>query len=106
MAHMDRHTDGQERTARQMRNTVNRMVNAEIANQNKAIYAALEQTEIIKKVEATVGLDSLPPALEAFARLRLDNPGVSLRELGELADPPLTKSAVNHRMRRLQQLFL
>jgi len=97
--------DKQEREARHMRNTVNRMVNAEIANQNKAIYASIEQIEIIKKVEALRGLDTLPQALESFARLRLANPGVSLRELGELADPPLSKSAVNHRMRRMQALL-
>ena len=88
-----------------MRNTVNRMVNAEIANQNKAIYASIEQIEVIRKIEAQRGLDSLPPALASFARLRRAHPGVSLRELGELAEPPLSKSAVNHRMRRLQALL-
>jgi DNA-binding protein WhiA len=97
--------DSEERAARHMRNTVNRMVNAEIANQNKAIFASIEQIEIIKRIEAQRGLDTLPQALEEYARLRLANPGVSLKELGELADPPLSKSAVNHRMRRLQALL-
>jgi DNA-binding protein WhiA len=90
-----------EREAAAMRNAVNRMVNAEIANQNKAVYAAIEQIETIRKVDAKIGLENLPSALEAFARLRLANPGLSLKELGAVADPPLSKSAINHRMRRL-----
>ena len=93
----------EEREARMLRNAVNRMVNAEIANQNKAIFASIEQIEVIRRVDEARGLDSLPPALAEFARLRLDNPGLSLRELGECADPPLSKSAVNHRLRRLQE---
>ena len=95
----------EERAARQMRNTVNRLVNAEIANQNKAIYASIEQIEVIKKVDERFGIDTLPKALAQFARLRLANPGLSLKELGEIADPPLSKSAVNHRMRRMHALL-
>ena len=94
--------DSTEREARALRNAVNRLVNAEIANQNKAIYASIEQIEVINRVDERIGLESLPAALAQFARLRRDNPGVSLKELGELADPPLSKSAINHRMRRLQ----
>ncbi|MCL2492322.1 MAG: DNA-binding protein WhiA [Coriobacteriia bacterium] len=97
--------EAQEREARALRNTVNRLVNAEIANQNKAIYASIEQIEMIKKLDAQQGLDTLPPALAEFARLRLANPGLSLKELGEIADPPLSKSAINHRMRRIQALL-
>jgi len=93
------------REARAVRNAVNRMVNAEIANQNRAIYASIEQVEAIRRLDALCGLDSLSPALEQFARLRLTHPGASLKELGELADPPLSKSAVNHRMRRLYRLL-
>jgi len=85
-----------------MRNSVNRLVNAEIANQNKAIYASIEQIEVIKEIDARFGLDTLPAALRQFARMRLNNPGVSLKELGEQVDPPLSKSAMNHRMRRLK----
>ena len=89
------------RIMKSFRNDVNRRVNAEIANQAKASEAALAQIEDIKLIESAKGLDALPLALKEFARIRLDNPEVSLRELGELAEPPLSKSAVNHRMRRL-----
>jgi len=89
------------RIMKSFRNDVNRRVNAEIANQAKASKAALSQIEDIKLIESTVGLDSLAPALAEFARLRINNTDVSLRELGEMSDPPLSKSAVNHRMRRL-----
>jgi len=89
------------RIMKSFRNDVNRRVNAEIANQAEASGAALSQIEDIKLIESVTGLDALPQALRDFARLRLENPEVSLRELGELADPQLTKSAVNHRMRRL-----
>ncbi|MCL2402943.1 MAG: DNA-binding protein WhiA [Coriobacteriia bacterium] len=89
------------RIIKSYRNDVNRRVNAEIANQAKASEAALSQLQDIKLIESKVGLDSLAPALAAFARLRLQNPDLSLRELGEASDPPLSKSAVNHRMRRL-----
>jgi len=89
------------RIIKSYRNDVNRRVNAEIANQAKASEAALSQLEDIKLIESAVGLDTLAPALADFARLRMQNPDVSLRELGEASDPPLSKSAVNHRMRRL-----
>ncbi|MDR1776002.1 MAG: DNA-binding protein WhiA [Actinomycetes bacterium] len=89
------------RIMKSYRNDVNRRVNAEIANQEKAVKSALGQLDDIKFLESTVGLDSLPPALCSLARLRLKNPELSLKELGEAADPPLSKSAVNHRIRRI-----
>ena len=89
------------RIIKSYRNDVNRRVNAEIANQAKASEAALSQLEDIKLIESVAGLDSLAPALADFARLRMQNPDLSLRELGEISIPPLSKSAVNHRMRRL-----
>jgi DNA-binding protein WhiA len=89
------------RIIKSYRNDVNRRVNAEIANQAKASEAALSQLQDIKVIESAVGLDSLAPALADFARLRMQNPDLSLRELGEVTDPPLSKSALNHRMRRL-----
>ncbi|MCL2680413.1 MAG: DNA-binding protein WhiA [Coriobacteriia bacterium] len=92
------------RIIKSYRNDVNRRVNAEIANQAKASEAALSQLADIKLIESSVGLDSLAPALADFARLRLRNPEVSLRELGEAAIPPLSKSALNHRMRRLSDV--
>lgn len=92
------------RIVKSMRNDVNRLVNAEIANQQKTAEAAVGQIAAIERLRATRGLDSLPPALRELARLRLENPDVSLRELGELADPPLSKSAVYHRVRRIEEL--
>jgi DNA-binding protein WhiA len=87
-----------------MRNEVNRLVNAETANLQKSADAAMEQLEDIRRLSTTRGLDNLPPALRELAELRLAYPDVSLRELGELADPPLSKSAVYHRIRRIQEL--
>lgn len=92
------------RIVKSMRNDVNRLVNAEIANQAKSAEAALEQLEAIELIAAIRGLESLPPALAELARLRTEHPHVSLRELGELADPPLSKSAVYHRVRRLEEI--
>ncbi|MCL2379356.1 MAG: DNA-binding protein WhiA [Coriobacteriia bacterium] len=92
------------RIIKSYRNDVNRRVNAEIANQAKASGAALSQLADIKLIEDSVGIDSLPAAVADFARLRLQNPDVSLRELGEVAQPALSKSALNHRMRRLSEI--
>ncbi|PKQ15498.1 MAG: DNA-binding protein WhiA [Actinobacteria bacterium HGW-Actinobacteria-7] len=92
------------RIVKSMRNDVNRLVNAEIANQAKTAEAALGQIEAIELLDAVRGLENLPPALQELARLRVENPEVSLRELGELADPPLSKSAVYHRVRRIEEL--
>ena len=87
-----------------MRNEVNRLVNAETANLQKTADAAMQQLEAIRQLDATRGLQTLPPALRDLAALRLEYPDVSLRELGELADPPLSKSAVYHRIRRIEEL--
>lgn len=92
------------RILKEMRNDVNRLVNAETANLQKTAAAAASQVEGVRAIERSRGLDSLPPALREIASLRLEHPEVSLRELGELADPPLSKSAVYHRIRRLEEL--
>ncbi len=92
------------RIVKSMRNDVNRLVNAEIANQAKTVEAAMGQLEAIRLLASTRGLSSLPPALRELAELRLEHPEVSLRELGELAEPPLSKSAVYHRVRRIEEL--
>ncbi|MEW6724715.1 MAG: DNA-binding protein WhiA [Bacillota bacterium] len=89
------------RVVKQMRNRVNRLVNCDTANLSKTVEAALRQRETIGKLVQTVGYERLPQALRTTARLRLEYPEASLRELGALHDPPLTKSAVNHRLRRL-----
>jgi DNA-binding protein WhiA len=92
------------RIVKSMRNDVNRLVNAETANLVKTAEAAAGQVDAISLIEDTRGLDSLPPALRELAELRMVHPDVSLRELGELADPPLSKSAVYHRVRRIEEI--
>lgn len=92
------------RVVKAVRNDVNRAVNAEVANQAKASSAAADQLRDIELIARHAGLDSLPPALRDLARLRLDNPELSLRELGERAQPPLSKSAVAHRVRRISAI--
>lgn len=92
------------RVHKDMRNQVNRLVNAETANLTKTVEAALRHTEAIKLVANRIGFDNLSPALQQVADLRLSYPEASLQELGELADPPLSKSAVNHRLRKLMRM--
>lgn len=92
------------RILKSMRNDVNRLVNAETANVQKSAEAALSQIEDIRYVVEHHGLEWLPPALRELAQLRLEHPDVSIRELGESAQPPLSKSAVYHRIRRIEAL--
>jgi cell division protein WhiA len=92
------------RILKSLRNDVNRLVNAETANVQKSAEAAIGQVEDIRYLADAHGLDWLPPALQELAQLRLDHPDVSIRELGEYAQPPLSKSAVYHRIRRLESL--
>lgn len=90
------------RTVKGVRSTVNRLVNCDTANLNKAVKAALEQIRDIGKIEAMVGLAKLPLALQEIAEARLSNPQANLVELGEACQPKLTKSAAYHRISRLQ----
>lgn len=92
------------RVTKSIRNDENRRVNAEIANQAKSIEASLSQIQNIQLLIDKKKLDSLPKALQEVALLRLNHPEASLRELGELASPPLSKSAINHRIRRIDEL--
>jgi hypothetical protein len=92
------------RIIKSMRNDVNRLVNAETANLQKTADAAIAQIEAIELLADVRGLENLPTALRELAELRLEYPDVSLRELGELAEPPLSKSAVYHRVRRIEEL--
>jgi DNA-binding protein WhiA len=92
------------RVTKSVRNDVNRKLNAEMANQAKSIDAAMEQVKAIRLLVEKRGINSFPPALQELALLRLSHPDVSLRELGELASPPLTKSAVYHRVRRIEEI--
>lgn len=93
-----------ERVIKSLRNDVNRQVNAEMANQAKSAEASVEQIMAIRKVVDRYGLDNLPPALRDYISLRVAYPGASLKELGQHADPPLSKSAIYHRVRRIEQM--
>jgi DNA-binding protein WhiA len=92
------------RILKEMRNSVNRKVNCETANLNKTVAAAVKQTMDIKYIQETVGLSILPEALRQLAEIRLENPDVSLKELGALLEPPVGKSGVNHRLRKISDI--
>lgn len=92
------------RVVKALRNDVNRQVNAEMANQAKSSAASLKQLKDIALIETHRGLDRLPEALADFCVLRKAHPELNLRELGEAAVPPLSKSAVYHRVRRIEEL--
>lgn len=92
------------RIVKEMRNSINRQVNCEAANLGKTISAAVKQVEDIKFICSNVGLENLPESLAETARKRLEYPEATLKELGELMDPPLGKSGVNHRLKKLSVL--
>lgn len=87
-----------------MRNKANRISNCDMANINKVMLAAERQIKDILLIDERMGLDALSPDLQQMALLRMDNPELSLKELGELLDPPIGRSGVNHRLKRLQVL--
>lgn len=92
------------RILKEMRNVVNRKVNCETANINKTVNAAVKQTEAIRKIRDKIGFDRLPYQLAEIAQARLDNPDATLKELGACLDPPVGKSGVNHRLRKLAEI--
>ncbi len=92
------------RVVKDMRNRVNRLVNCETANLNKTVNASLRQSENIRLIAKRIGIDKLPPPLREVAELRLSFPDASLKELGEMATPPLGRSGVNHRLRKLDKI--
>ena len=89
------------RIIKEMRNSVNRQVNCETANINKTVSAAVKQMEDIRFIKEKTGLQGLPENLQEMARIRLERPEATLKELGEALDPPVGKSGVNHRLRKL-----
>lgn len=89
------------RIVKDMRNSVNRQVNCETANINKTVSAAVKQIEDIRYIRDTIGLEALPRNLKEMAGLRLERPEATLKELGEALEPPVGKSGVNHRLRKL-----
>ncbi|RHW36650.1 DNA-binding protein WhiA [Lysinibacillus yapensis] len=93
------------RILRDMRNSVNRIVNCETANLNKTIGAAIRQVENIRFIDNTIGLDQLPDKLKEIARLRVEYQDVTLKELGEMVSTgTVSKSGVNHRLRKIDEI--
>ena len=113
----DAHTDGKfalsdkaameimnAKAEKDLRGSINRRVNCDAANLDKAVEAAQEQLESIRKLQRAGLLDQLPDKLQLTAALRLENPELTLSELAEEFDPPVTKSCLNHRLRKITQL--
>jgi hypothetical protein len=92
------------RILKDMRNGVNRRVNCETANINKAVRTGVKQQEDINLIIKLKGLNYLPSNLREIALLRLEEPELPLKELGELLDPPLGKSGVNHRLKKISEM--
>ena len=93
------------RVGKQVKAAATRAANCDEHNGDKMLAAAQKQADAIRRISLKQGLFTLPPGLQEIARLRLDNPEMSLKELGELMDPPVGKSGVNHRMRRLMEIL-
>ncbi|SFB08814.1 DNA-binding protein WhiA [Clostridium frigidicarnis] len=92
------------RIMKEMRNNVNRLVNCETANLSKTVNAAVRQVESIRLIQNEIGLGRLPKNLREIAELRLEYPDESLKELGEMLEPPVGKSGVNHRLRKIEKI--
>ena len=89
---------------KQMRNDVNRLVNCETANLNKTVDTSMRQIECINYIMEKQGLDYPPENLHEIAMLRVENPDMSLKELGEIMETPLGKSGVNHRLKKIEMI--
>lgn len=92
------------RIVKGVKNRINRLVNCETANLTKTVFASQEQISNIKLIEKTIGLKNIPSSLSQVALLRLRFPEATLQELGAMVAPPLSKSGVNHRLRRISAL--
>lgn len=92
------------RILKDMRNSVNRRVNCETANINKTVSAAMKQLEDIQFIQETIGFSELSEGLAEIAKLRLSQPEATLKELGTMLNPPVGKSGVNHRLRKLSNM--
>lgn len=87
-----------------MCNKITRKVNCDTANINKTVKAATEQRQAIEKISKKMGLGALPESLEQIARLRLEHPEASLTELGNMLMPPISKSGVSMRLKKIMQI--
>lgn len=92
------------RIMREVRGNINRKVNCETSNIRKTADAAAAQIEDVRLIEKEIGFAELPKALDETARIRLQYPTATLQELGEMMEPPVGKSGINHRMRKLHQI--
>jgi len=92
------------RVLKDIRNNINRLVNCETANLDKTISASMRQIDDIETIENITGLDKLPNNLKEIARLRLTHREASLKEIGQMLNPPVGKSGVNHRFRKIEEI--
>lgn len=92
------------RVEKEVRNSINRQVNCEAANITKTVHAASKQIEDILLLQKSYGLSNLPENLRQMAEVRLKYPESSLQELGKYLNPPVGKSGVNHRLRKLSEM--
>lgn len=94
------------RILKSMRNNINRLVNCETSNLSKMVDAAVRQKHCIEVIDRTIGLESLPDNLREIAQLRLENTDITLTELGQLLNPEIGKSGVNHRLRKIEKIAM
>lgn len=92
------------RILKEVRNSVNRQVNCETANINKTVTAAARQMEDIRYLQCHMGFSQLADGLREIAELRMEYPDSSLQELGQMVSPPISKSGVNHRLRKISKI--
>jgi DNA-binding protein WhiA len=92
------------RIMKDMRNSVNRLVNCETANLNKTIGAAVRQIDNIRLLQKEIGLENLPEKLREVAEIRMKHPDMNLKEVGDLLKGNVSKSGVNHRLRKIDEL--
>ncbi len=88
---------------KEIRNDANRAMNCDMANVNKTLDAAQEQCDAIAKLQEAGKLELMPEKMRQTAMLRLEYPELSLGQLAERCDPPVTKSCINHRMRKIME---
>lgn len=92
------------RIVKEMRNSINRRVNCEAANITKTVTASSKQIEDIVLIQQTLGLQAIQKGLREMAEIRLEYPEATLKELGQYLNPPVGKSGVNHRLRKLSEI--
>ena len=92
------------RVQKEMKGKVNRLVNCETANLNKTLNASIEQIAAIKKLQKTGEFNKLNANLKEIAKLRLENPDMSLTDLGKILKEPIGKSGVNYRLKKIIEL--